>query len=160
MGEQKVSLVEDQKQMQKFVKSLLNDVEALDYMLKNNLFETGINRIGAEQEMVMVDKNNFKPSLIAMEALEKMTHYPWVETELAKFNLETNLDPRVFEKDCFAQLEKENTEKLDKIQEVLDEMNTSIVLTGILPTLRKYHLEMENLTPKKRYFALMEALNK
>ncbi|MFN8338289.1 MAG: hypothetical protein U0T36_04655 [Saprospiraceae bacterium] len=35
MGEQKVSLVSDQKQMQKFVKSLLNDVSALEYMLDN-----------------------------------------------------------------------------------------------------------------------------
>ena len=160
MGEQKVSLVNDQKQMQKFVKSLLNDVNALEYMLNNDWFESDIIRIGAEQEMVMVDKDTFKPSLVAMEALDKMQHYPWVETELAKFNLETNIEPRVFEKDCFALLENENTDKLDKIQEVLDTMNTSIVLTVILPTLRKYHLEMENLTPKKRYFALMEALNK
>ncbi|MBK8516991.1 MAG: CBS domain-containing protein [Saprospiraceae bacterium] len=160
MGEQKVSLVNDQKQMQKFVKSLLNDVTALEYMLDNDWFESDIVRLGAEQEMVMVDKSTFKPSLVAMEALEKMQHYPWVETELAKFNLETNIEPRVFEKDCFTQLENENTEKLNKIQEVLDGMNTSIVLTGILPTLRKYHLEMENLTPKKRYFALMESLNK
>jgi CBS domain-containing protein/gamma-glutamylcysteine synthetase len=160
MGEQKVSLVSDQKQMQKFVKSLLNDVSALEYMLDHDWFESDVVRIGAEQEMVMVDKSTFKPSLVAMEALERMQHYPWVETELAKFNLETNIEPRVFTKDCFALLENENSYKLDKIQEVLDDMNTSIVLTGILPTLRKYHLEMENLTPKKRYFALMEALNK
>jgi CBS domain-containing protein/gamma-glutamylcysteine synthetase len=160
MGEQKVSLVDNQKQMQRFVKSLLNDVSALEHMLQNDWFESDVTRIGAEQEMVMVDKTTFKPSLVAMEALDKMQHYPWVETELAKFNLETNLEPRVFEKDCFTLLEQENTEKLNKIQEVLDGMNTSIVLTGILPTLRKYHLEMENLTPKKRYFALMEALNK
>lgn len=160
MGEQKVSLVNDQKQMQKFVKSLLNDVSALEYMIENDWFESDVVRIGAEQEMVMVDKDTFKPALVAMEALDKMTHYPWVETELAKFNLETNLDPRVFEGDCFSALEEENSGKLNKIQDVLDGMNTSIVLTGILPTLRKYHLEMENLTPKKRYFALMEALDK
>lgn len=160
MGEQKVSLVDNQKQMQRFVKSLLNDVSALEHMLHNDWFESDVTRIGAEQEMVMVDKTTFKPSLVAMEALDKMQHYPWVETELAKFNLETNIEPRIFEKDCFSLLEQENTEKLNKIQEVLDGMNTSIVLTGILPTLRKYHLEMENLTPKKRYFALMEALNK
>jgi len=160
MGEQKVSLVDNQKQMQRFVKSLLNDVSALEHMLQNDWFESDVTRIGAEQEMVMVDKTTFKPSLVAMEALDKMQHYPWVETELAKFNLETNIEPRIFEKDCFSLLEQENTEKLNKIQEVLDGMNTSIVLTGILPTLRKYHLEMENLTPKKRYFALMEALNK
>lgn len=160
MGEQKVSLVSDQKQMQKFVKSLLQDVNALEYMLENDWFESDVVRIGAEQEMVMVDKQTYKPSLVAMEALERMQQYPWVETELAKFNLETNLEPRIFEKDCFSRLEEENSSKLRKIQEVLDGMDTSIVLTGILPTLRKYHLEMENLTPKKRYFALMEALNR
>jgi CBS domain-containing protein/gamma-glutamylcysteine synthetase len=160
MGEQKVSLVSDQKQMQKFVKSLLSDVNALDYMIQNDWFEKDVVRIGAEQEMVMVDNETFKPQLIAMEALDRMQEYPWVETELAKFNLETNLDPRVFEKNCFSALEEENSDKLNKIQAVLDGMNTSVVLTGILPTLRKYHLEMENLTPKKRYFALMEALNK
>jgi CBS domain-containing protein/gamma-glutamylcysteine synthetase len=159
MGEQKVSLVNDQKQMQKFVKALLNDVRALEYMIANKWFEDDVVRIGAEQEMVMVDNETFKPSLIAMEALERMQDFPWVETELAKFNLETNLEPRVFVDDCFSALEKENSEKLEKIQKVLDGMNTSIVLTGILPTLRKYHLEMENLTPKKRYYALMEALN-
>lgn len=159
MGEQKVSLVSNNKQMQKFVKSLLNDVTALDYMLKNNWFESDVVRIGAEQEMVMVDNSSYKPALIAMEALEHMKDLPWVETELAKFNLETNLDPRVFEKDCLSLLEEENSSKLKKIQEVLDGLDASIVLTGILPTLRKYHLEMENLTPKKRYFALMEALN-
>lgn len=160
MGEQRVSLVSDQKQMQKFVKSLLNDVSALEHMIKEGWFETDITRIGAEQEMVMVDNETFKPALIAMEALEAMKDKPWVETELAKFNLETNLEPRTFTGDCFSALEKENSDKLNEIQEVLDGMNSSILLTGILPTLRKYHLEMENLTPKKRYYALMEALNK
>ena len=65
MGEQKVSLVSDQKQMQKFVKSLLNDVTALEFMLDNDWFESDVIRIGAEQEMVMVDKTTFKPSLVA-----------------------------------------------------------------------------------------------
>ncbi len=160
MGEQKVSLVDDQKKMQKFVKSLLNDVSALEYMLQNEWFESDVVRIGAEQEMVMVDNTTFKPSLVAMESLELMQDYPWVETELAKFNLETNIEPKTFEGNCFSALEEENSFKLNKIQEVLDGMDTSIVLTGILPTLRKYHLEMDNLTPKKRYFALMEALNR
>ena len=120
MGEQRVSLVNDNKQMQKFVKALLNDVSALEYMLENEWFESDVIRIGAEQEIVMVDKKTFKPSLVAMEALEKMTEYPWVETELGKFNLETNLEPRVFTGNCFSELDKENTYKLDKIQEVLD----------------------------------------
>ncbi len=144
--------------MQKFVKALLADVKAMEYMLQNDWFESDISRIGAEQEMVLVHKKNFKPASIAMEALEKMKEYPWVETELAKFNLETNLDPRLFDGACFSELEKENSQKLNTIQKVLDELDTHLVLTGILPTLRKHHMEMDNLTPKKRYFALMEAL--
>jgi len=159
MGEQRVSKMTDQKQMQKFVKSLLKDVQALEYMIDNDWFDTGITRMGAEQEMALVQKDTYKPNCIAMEALDKMKKYDWVETELAKFNLETNLTPIELTKSCFSQLHKENATKLDKIQAVLDKMDTNIVLTGILPTLRKFDLAMENLTPKKRYKALMEAIN-
>lgn len=159
MGEQRVSKVTDQKQMQKFVKALLKDVQALEHMLDNDMFDSGITRIGAEQEMAIVDKDTYKPNCIAMEALDKMKDYEWVETELAKFNLETNLTPRELKDSCFSDLHEENAAKLDKIQDVLNGMNTNIVLTGILPTLRKFDLELDNLTPKKRYKALMEAIN-
>ena len=159
MGEQKVSLVSNEKQMQKFVKSLLADVQSLEYMLENRWFENDITRIGAEQEMVMVDNGTIRPACIAVEALESMKEYEWVETELAKFNLETNLIPRELKGACFSELETENRDKLNRIQDKLDDFNASIVLTGILPTLRKHHLEMSNLTPKKRYYALMEAMN-
>ncbi len=159
MGEQKVHLVNDQKQMQKFMKALLNDVRSLEYMIENDWFENDIVRIGAEQEMVLVHKESYKPATVAMEALELMKDLPWVETELAKFNLEINLQPRTFEGDCFTQLHDETAIKLNKIQTVLDTMDVSLILTGILPTLRKYHLVMENLTPKQRYYALMEAIN-
>ena len=159
MGEQRVSKVNDQVSMRKFVKSLLKDVQALEYMLENDWFEKDITRIGAEQEMALVNKDTLKPHCIAMEALDSMTEYDWVETELAKFNLETNLDPRELKGACFSQLHKENATKLDKIQAKLNKLNSNIVLTGILPTLRKFDLELTNLTPKKRYRALMEAIN-
>jgi CBS domain-containing protein len=145
--------------MQHFVRNLLRDVQALEYMLENDWFESDIVRIGAEQEMCLVHNKTYKPATIAMEVLELMKEHEWVETELAKFNLETNLLPRVFEKDCLGQLEKENSGKLEKIRKTLKKLNADLILTGILPTLRKYDLEMDNLTPKKRYYALMEAIN-
>jgi CBS domain-containing protein/gamma-glutamylcysteine synthetase len=159
MGEQRVSLLTDKEQMNKFVKSLLRDVQALEYMMENDWFDNDITRIGAEQEMVMVDKTTFKPATIAMEALELLKEYDWVETELAKFNLETNMEPRVLEGNCFSEMEAENRHNLVRIQEKLDQLNASIVLTGILPTLRKFDMHLDNLTPKKRYRALMEAIN-
>ena len=159
MGEQRVSLLNDQEQMTTFVKQLLNDIEALDYMLENDWFEKGITRIGAEQEMCMVEKRTFRPAPIAMAALKKMKQYPWVETELAKFNLETNLTPRTFKGKALSLLEKENQGNLKKIQATLNTLDSDLILTGILPTLRKFHLDMDYLTPKKRYFALMESIN-
>lgn len=160
MGEQKVSLVEDQEQMQDFVRKLLNDVQALEYMLKNDWFEKDITRIGAEQEMCMVDTKTFKPACIAMEALETMKKYEWVETELAKFNLETNMIPRELKGKCLSQMENENVRNLTRIREKLEKFGADIILTGVLPTLRKFDLTLDNLTPKKRYFALMESINK
>src|SRR4030095_4931842 len=159
MGEQLVSIVKSNDQMQQFVKSLLDDVNALEYMIQQNWFETDIVRIGAEQEMVLVDQKNFKPACINMEALQHMTDWPWVETELAKFNLEINLDPREFCGSALKDLEDETSDKLAKIESVVNKLGATIVLTGILPTLRKFDLEMSNLTPKQRYFALMEAIN-
>ena len=159
MGEQRVSLVNDEASMQHFVKKLLRDVQALEYMLDNDWFEKDIVRIGAEQEMCLVHRKTYKPATIAMKALDHMQDYDWVETELARFNLETNLDPREFTGSCLSELEKENAGKLDKISDKLKDLKANLILTGILPTLRKYDLEMHNLTPKKRYYALMEAIN-
>jgi CBS domain-containing protein len=159
MGEQKVSLLKDSEQMQSFVRHLLDDVQALEYMLDNDWFESGITRIGAEQEMCMVDANSFKPAPIAMEVLEKMKGMDWVETELARFNLETNLTPRTFTGKCLSQLEKENLKKLNTIRKYVESFDAKVILTGILPTLRKFDMEMHNLTPKKRYKALMKAID-
>jgi CBS domain-containing protein/gamma-glutamylcysteine synthetase len=158
MGEAKVKIVRDQKQMQHFVRQLLRDVEALEYMLNNDWFESDVIRIGAEQEMCLVDKDTFKPACVNMQALEKMKDWDWVGTELAQFNLETNMSPLEFKDDCLSAMEKENFDGLSKIREVVKEFNAEVVLTGILPTLRKFDLDMTNLTPKPRYFALMESI--
>lgn len=157
MGEQRVSLVKDQKQMQHFVKNLLQDVQAFEYMLENDWFEDDIIRIGAEQEMCLIDKA-FKPALKAMDVLDKLKEHKWVETELAQFNLECNLTPRTFGGNSLSLMEKELKGYLNIIKEKANEIDTEILLTGILPTLRKSDLAFENLTPKKRYKALMTAL--
>lgn len=145
--------------MQKFVRGLLCDVQALEYMLENDWFDKSAVRIGAEQEMVMVDKATLRPACIAVEVLERMQNWDFVETELALFNLETNLTPRELKGSCFKDLQDENQESLSKIQSVLDDFGAQILLTGVLPTLRKRDMTLDNLTPKKRYRALMEAIN-
>ncbi len=160
MGFQKVNTIDGKNEMLHFVRHLLDDVQAFEYMLEHDWFETNITRIGAEQEMCLVHNKTFKPATINMEVLEKLGDKPWCVTELAKFNLETNLSPREFTGDCLSQLEAENIRYLKEIQAVLDDFDASIILCGILPTLRKHDLEMHNLTPKDRYYALMAAIQK
>jgi CBS domain-containing protein len=161
MGFQKIATATSANEMQRFVRSLLDDVQAFQYMLQNDWFESDIVRIGAEQEMCIVDRQTMKPATINMEVLARLgDDKPWCVTELAKFNLETNLSPREFTGDCLSQMEAENLKYLKIIQSVLDEFDASLVLCGILPTLRKHDLEMHNLTPKDRYFALMAAIQK
>jgi CBS domain-containing protein/gamma-glutamylcysteine synthetase len=159
MGEHRVSKVNDPEQMQKFVRGLLCDVQALEYMLENDWFDKSAVRIGAEQEMVMVDKATLRPATIAIDVLKHMEHWDFVETELALFNLETNLTPRELTGSCFRDLHNEIQESLSKIQSVLDSFDARILLTGVLPTLRKRDMTLDNLTPKKRYRALMESIN-
>ena len=158
MGEQNVSLVKDNAQMQSFVKNLLKDVQALEMMLKDKAFDNDVKRIGAEQEMCMVYNKNLKPAPICMDVIDKLEHPEWLETELSKYNLETNLTPRVFEASCLSDMEKEISGYLKNIDEQLKEYDASVVLTGILPTVRNFHLELDSLTPKKRYRALMDSI--
>jgi CBS domain-containing protein/gamma-glutamylcysteine synthetase len=158
MGESKVKHVKDKKQMQHFVGQLLRDVQALEYMLEHDWFESDIVRIGAEQEMCIIDAHSFKPKPCNVEVLEQMKEYPWVGTELARFNLETNMSPLEFTGDCLRQMEAENHAFLSKIKEKLKPFDADILLTGILPTLRKFDLEEHNLTPNVRYAALMASI--
>ncbi len=160
MGFQRVMTLENQADMLLFVRRLLDDVQAFEYMLENGWFEDDIVRIGAEQEMCLVHNKTYKPATINTEVLAKLTDAPWCVTELAKFNLETNLSPREFTGECLSQLEAENLRYLARIQEVLNDFDASIVLCGVLPTLRKHDLEMHNLTPVDRYYALMAAIQK
>jgi hypothetical protein len=148
MGEQKVSLAKTQTDLKKFVRGLLDDLQALEHMLEHDWFETDIVRIGAEQEMCIVDSRTYKPAKINMDVIKRMKDYPWLDTELAQFNLETNMTPHEFKGDCLRLLENENLDYLKKIRQTVKKMGASIALTGILPTLRKSDLDLENLTPK------------
>jgi len=104
MKQPTVPITKDMQHMQQFIQHLLADVQALEYMLAQDWFEKKPIRIGAEQEMVLIDKTTFKPVPIAMEVIEKMASPKWLDTELARFNLEINLQPQVFTGNCFQKM--------------------------------------------------------
>ncbi|HLT94573.1 MAG TPA: CBS domain-containing protein [Membranihabitans sp.] len=158
MGETQVSRLISKAENQKFITALLKALHSLKYMLEHDWFEKDPIRIGAEQEMVLVD-SYCKPKPIAPKILKQMKQVSWLTSELSKFNLEINLTPRVFEHDALSMLENEIRHCLREVQEELDKEESHIILTGILPTLRKFDLDMKNVFPKRRYRSLLSAIN-
>ena len=156
MGEQNVKLNDDETTHQAFMKSLITEVHALEKMLDSGLIESGVRRIGAEQEMFLIDKAH-KPALKAMEILdviddERFTH------ELGLFNLEANLAPHKLGANCLSLMEAEAQELYKKARVTAGRFDCDIALVGILPTLTKDNLGLESMVPTSRYYALNDAI--
>ncbi len=141
----------------RFMRAILADLRALERMLKEGRLESGVRRIGAEQEMFLVDRG-FSPAPGALKMLEKLDD-PHFTTELGLFNLELNLDPQPFSGDGIARLEQQLVELLEKTRRAATELDMHLVLTGILPTIRKTDLGLDNMVPSPRYMALNRAMN-
>jgi len=74
MGEQYVSTERDSRQAQAFMKSLLADVSALERMIETGRIESGVRRIGAEQEIFLIDRA-MRPAPAAMEVLKNVNDH-------------------------------------------------------------------------------------
>ena len=159
MGAPNVKATSTAKQLQTFEKHLLNDIHALNKMLKEGMFEIDKTRIGAEQEFCLVDKH-YKPAGKNIEMMDLLEGNPLFTTELARFNMEINASPQIFSKNCLSIMEKEILDNLDAAHQAADSLGIKVILTGILPTLRKFDFSMHNLTPYERYYALCESINK
>jgi CBS domain-containing protein len=140
-----------------FTHALLRDLHALDRMLTEGRVESGICRIGAEQEMFLTD-HTWRPAPVALEMLDAIDD-PHFVTEVGAFNLELNLDPHVFGGDCLSRLHEQLDSSLGKARAVGDERGIEILLAGILPTIRKSDLGLSNMVDKDRYHRLNEAIS-
>jgi CBS domain-containing protein len=152
MGEHNVEQYADEKKAQAFMKALLEDLRALAFMLAEGRVESGVARIGAEQEMFLID-HYLRPAPVSLEVL-KQANDPRLTTEIARFNLEANLTPLELENDCFTRLEHELKEVIEIARKSAATQNADVLLAGILPTLQKSDLTLDNLTPVVRYHEL------
>src|SRR5688572_16595058 len=152
MGEHKVEQYVDEKKLQVFMRALLEDLRALAFMLEDGRVEDGVTRIGAEQEMFLVDRY-MRPAPLSLEVLQRANDAR-LTTEIARFNLEANLTPLTLTGDCFSSMERELDHLLNLARNAAATENADILLSGILPTLQKSDLTLDNLTPVARYHEL------
>lgn len=156
MGDKKVSMETDENRMRHFTKAVLNDLQALEKMLADGQMEENALRIGAEQEMFLVD-SAMHPAPLVFEVLEKAKDER-LTTEIGRFNIEANLTPLDFSGDCLSKLENELNEVVGVVKKAAGEFNADAVLCGILPTIQQSDLVEENLTPNPRYLELNRVL--
>ncbi len=158
MADQGVKIIQSEEERQTFMTHLLDDIRAFEQMLADGSFETGVQRIGAEQEMVFVDES-FHPAFVGPDICRALNK-PFITTEYARFNLEINLNPWRFEQDCLRQMKQELSEKLQLVIDEAQRHRTQVVLTGILPTIRPADTAPESMTPEPRYEALLNNVNR
>src|SRR5215470_8969863 len=139
-----------------FLRALLADVRAMERMIKEGRMEKGVRRIGAEQEMFLTDRA-FAPAPGALKMLDRLGD-PHFTTELGLFNLELNADPQDFRGKGISLLEKQISELVEKSRLAAAELDLLPVLVGILPTIRKQDLGLDNMVPSPRYRALNQAM--
>lgn len=158
MGKISGKLISSKKQLNQFMHYLINDIKALERMLDDDMFEKNNQRIGAEQELCLLDKS-WRPAPIIMKVLEEIKDEHFT-TEHSQYNLEINLDPIEFKGNCFSKLEKTLKGYLSRLEKVIKQLNSEFILVGILPTVRRIDLKIENLTPLKRYRLLGDIMRK
>jgi hypothetical protein len=155
MGTHSVDKI-DKDSRAKFVRHLLSDVQALEIMLERGMVENDVTRIGAEQEFCLVTKN-WRPANNAPTILKAIDDIHFT-SEIARFNLEINLDPVVLKGNCFSKIESQLRLLLSKAAARAKKYDTKIILIGILPTISVNELSKEYRTPSIRFELLNAAV--
>ncbi len=140
-----------------FIERLTKELEVLENLIDNEMLED-FGRIGAEQEFCILD-NNFRANPINQKILKPISKEGFV-TEIAKFNMELNVEPLSINKACLRKLENTLLKKMKIVSNYAEKYDSKVILTGILPTVRKHDLRFDNITPNPRYFELCESINK
>ena len=151
MGDQQISPLSGQTRTE-FLRHLIGDIEALEHMIENGLIESGITRIGAEQEFCLVQKD-LRPAMTGPQILEQIKE-PQFTSELAQWNLEINLDPQDTGPGCLQRMDAQLNDLLNLANNRAQQFDSDVVLTGILPTIRKSDVDFKYMTPNPRYRVL------
>ncbi|MFK7827001.1 MAG: glutamate--cysteine ligase [Oligoflexales bacterium] len=119
-------------------------------------FSNKVGTGGFELESWLVD-SRCRPVPANVEFIEELDD-PMIVPELAKYNFELNSKPFSIKGDGLLHLKKDLRNKWKKAEEQAKKMNLRLMMIGILPTIQEGQLNMENISPSNRYYALNERL--
>jgi hypothetical protein len=137
-----------------FEERLVRESELLRQALAAGRFSESGYTGGFELESWLVDHNYF-PAPINEPYLARLND-PLVVPELSKFNVELNGTPQSLAGNALSRMEAELTRTWQRCLDVAHQLDASLVMIGILPTISESQLVMKNVSPLNRYYALNE----
>jgi hypothetical protein len=125
-------------------------------MLAEDSFSFPRQQMGLEIELNLVDDSGL-PAMANAEVLEKIDD-PSFTLELGRHNLEVNVPPRELAGDETLDLERELKQTLSCADDKAHDAGTSLVMIGVLPTLRHEHFDRRWLSDSPRYALLNDQI--
>ncbi len=127
-------------------------LDVLARMLTESRFDFERPMAGLEIELNLVDADG-EPALRNAEVLAAIAD-PSFQTELGRFNLEINVDPRRLADTGFASFEQSVRQALNDADPRAEALGTRLVMIGILPTLMAEHVTLDSVSENPRYSLL------
>ena len=140
------------EQTAQFAERLEQETETLDrWCAEGGVSETGYVG-GFELEAWLLDHNFFP--LPRNEEYLKRLDYSLVVPELSRFNVELNGTPQSLKGGALRRLEEELNETWRHCLAVAKDFEATMMMIGILPTVREQDLSLKNISSRNRYHAL------
>ncbi|NDK88756.1 glutamate--cysteine ligase [Gordonia desulfuricans] len=144
----------------RFRRQVGRGTEAIARMLADGLF-TDQGRppqplLGMEVELNLVD-DDMEPAMANAEVLDAIAD-PDYQTELGQFNIEINVAPRPFTTDDTMSLEQSLRTSLNRAEGHAAQVNSHLVMVGMLPTLRTEHFAHHWISANPRYDLLNQQI--
>jgi len=141
---------------QRFRQKVRQCLDVFAQMLADSRFDTDRPMSGLEVELNLVDPAG-DPAMRNSDVLEAIAD-PAFQTELGRFNIEINMSPRELGPAGLGEFEDSVRESLNAAERKATAAGTSIVMIGILPTLRPEHMGEHTLSANQRYKLLDEQI--
>jgi len=156
MGEEVAATTFTREDRQRYRQKVKRSLDVFATMLHEARFDPGPRSFGLEIELNLTDDEG-RPANLNAEVLASIADADF-QTELAQFNVEINVAPRLLADGVLTELERDVRASLNHAEDRARTVGAHMVLTGILATVLPEHLTAESLSANPRYSLLNDAI--
>jgi hypothetical protein len=154
MGQEIKQTSFDEASFREYERRLAQEMHLFESLLRSGRFSAQGEVGGYEIESWLLD-HNYYPAPINQAFLARLNN-PLVVPELSRFNIELNGVPQALRGSVLSDFEREIGRNWRQCQDVAHELDSVLMMIGILPTIRQQDLCLANMSELKRYRALNE----